>query len=129
MTKALEQIPSDNTEHYYERQIRASFENGGNIELNIRGNSVGDVLSIMMTALRVLPLNGDHTFHFTLSYWHLTEDCDSFEISSSSTEVETNEPDIHRTVRRMVRRTKLSFLSKLALAQIVLVGSRGEISK
>lgn len=126
MTKALEQIPTD-AEHYYEREIRATFESGGKIEVRVCGDSVGEVLSILMATLRVLPLNGAHTFHFTLSYWHLTEDCDSFEISSSATEVDTKELDLHRTVRRMVRRTKLSFLSKLALAQIALVGPRGAV--
>lgn len=129
MTKALEQVPTNSEERYYEREIRATFENGGHIEMTARGDGVSEVLSILMAAVAVVKLNRDSTFSFRLSYWHLTEDCVDLEIAVSQCAVDFDEPDAMRTVRRMVKKAKADFLAKLAMFQITLVGPRGELPK
>ncbi|MDR3459585.1 MAG: hypothetical protein P4N60_19320 [Verrucomicrobiae bacterium] len=123
---ALVHVPSDEPA-FYQREITATFENGGGIEITVRGESIAGVLEILLSTVAVVKLNPDRMFDVRLRYWHLTEDLDQVEVQSSECVVENYEDDPQRIVRRLAATAKASLVKSLARHGITLRGERGEL--
>ncbi|HXI70279.1 MAG TPA: hypothetical protein VNN22_07975 [Verrucomicrobiae bacterium] len=125
--KSLVHQPSE-PEAFYEREISASLENGGNIQLIARGDSIGAVIGIITALLPQIPFNGDRSLDFNLRYWQLTEDLDDLEIKSQNMIVDFNAANGERIARRLIANVKKQFIKALARQQITLRGPKGELS-
>jgi hypothetical protein len=114
-------------EDYFEREISATFENGGELEITVRGESLGGVLEILLNTVAAVKLNRDRTLDLSLRYWHLTEDFETVEVKAFATIVEDYSTDQCRLVRRLAANARSRFLKKLARHHIALRGEKGEL--
>ena len=122
----LGHIPGEAPETFWEREISVTFENGGHIEITVRGQSIAGVLEILLNTLSVVPLDLDAGLALSLRYYHLDEDCGTQELTAYEAcyEFETNPM---RVIRRMAADAKTSLVQKLVQHHITLQGERGEL--
>jgi hypothetical protein len=114
-------------EEFYEREISATLENGGTIELTARGNSIGTVIGIITALLPQIQFNSLQTLDFKLRYWCLTEELDQLEIESYDMVVEFEAKAGATVARRLIANVKTKFIKALARQQITLRGPKGEL--
>ena len=130
-SKALVKIQSEEPESY-EREISATFENGGRIYFSARGTSVGKCLKQVLAAVTAIELEAELVLSFKLRYWALDENLDSIvlEVESSDSQVEGQRPEpLQRIARRMAAHVKVKFLRMMANQGIALYGSNGSLEK
>ncbi|MGA2178812.1 MAG: hypothetical protein ABSH15_04435 [Verrucomicrobiota bacterium] len=128
-TTNLMHAGKDEPDAFYERQITATFENGGAIQVMARGESIAGVIEIILAVVPVLKLDRELTLDVTLRYWHLTEDFQQVEISGAAYHVSESSTDAPQAiVRRLAADAKVRLVKNLARHQIALVGERGELA-
>lgn len=126
MTKAIVHQPAEPQE-LFEREITADFENGGGIQIIVRGESLAGVLEILLNTAAVVKLNRDRCIDLTLRYWHLTEDLETVEVKALAIIVEDYTTNQQVLLHRLAADTKKRFLKKMARHHIALRGERGEL--
>jgi hypothetical protein len=114
-------------ETFCKREISATFENGGGIQITVRGDSVGGVLEILLKILAVVELNPDRMMDLTLNYRHLTEDLDRVDVTASDFSNEGDLATAQQIVRRLAANAKSKLLRNLAQHHITLRGEKGEL--
>ena len=126
MTKAIVHQPEE-TPAYYEREIRATFENGGAIEITTRGESIAGVIEMLLAIVAVIKLDGDRMTTLRISYWHLDEDLATVEVTGDASVGEFPEEVQASVMRRLAANAKSSLIRNLARHHIALRGERGEL--
>lgn len=114
-------------ESFWKREISADFENGGGLQIIVRGESIAGVLEILFGLVAVVVLDRDRTIDLKLRYWHLTEELESVEVTAHAWMCEDYATEQSRLVRRLAADAKSSFVNQLARHHIALRGEKGEL--
>jgi hypothetical protein len=118
---------------FWERDIRCRIQVGGHMDCTAHGNSISFVLAVTCEAVMAAHHAGlfqdkeIHTVDVDLSYWHLTDDLKELEIKAGYAGIPKKRQSFNACLNHTVDQAKAEFMKALALAQIQLTGSGGEI--
>ena len=112
----------------YERYIAAEFENGGQLQLIARKDSIAASIAAVLAAASAVQLDADQMISFKLTYWQLDEDLDDITITVTACDCQEDRAEpLPSLCRRLAAQAKVKFVASLAKQGITLIGPLGEL--
>lgn len=128
---ALVKVECDEVPDYFERDICAEFECGGQLHVIARGDCVSKVIRQVMASCSAVVLNRELVFSFRLTYWALDNDLNEEKVTVSCTDAEVVSTKSRGFVlcQALAIKAKRLFLKRMAKAGVTLYGRDGSLEK